>query len=190
MLDTGTHQLLAILMLEQLAVKRFVKYWDKRVKAFGPKKAFQPLTQDGALRDDSSALENGFIRLTPTKGAGGRSIFFCDPALQDFQYSRESMVRAIWYLFHVALECEDTQQRGMVFIVYPYNASLSKLDRKLMENICASVQGCIPRTYYYGEDPRCQGCSSPELPSNSLVFVCVCLQFALVACTFADHLLR
>ena len=148
----GTHQLVAIMLSLQLAVKRFVIYWDKRVAAFGPEKAFQPLTLDGALRDDSSALENGFIRLTTTKASGGRNILFCDPALQDFQYARDSMVRAVWYLFHSALECEDTQKRGLVFIVYPYHASLSKLDRKLMENLFSSVQGCIPSTYYCGKD--------------------------------------
>lgn len=118
------------------------------MEAFGSDKAFLPLTQEGALRDDAYALQNGFVRLTGTQGAGGRNIIFCDPSLQDFKYSQESMLRAIWYIFHAALEGEkgvDTQKRGFIFIVFPYNATLHHLDRKLSKLMVSGVQGCLPR---------------------------------------------
>ena len=128
----------------QLAVKRYVKYWERRVAVFGPEKAFLPLTLEGALRDDHYALQAGFFRLTGTQGVGGRSIIFCDPTRQDFKYTQDSMLRAIWYTFHAALENEDTQKRGFIFIVYPYYAQLGHLDRTLSTRIVECVQGCLP----------------------------------------------
>ena len=128
-----------------MAAKRYIKYWDKRVEIFGPEKAFEPLTLAKALRDDTVALSTGFFRLTGTKGKGGRNIVFCDPSLQDnADYTRESMVRTIWYVLHAALEDEDTQKKGFVFIVYPWKSTTRHFDRELCNRIFACVKGCLP----------------------------------------------
>ncbi|CAB9500455.1 Transfer protein [Seminavis robusta] len=127
-----------------LAVKRYTKYWDKRVDVFGPEKAFEPLTLSGALRDDTAALQTGFFRLMDTKAVGGRSMFFLDPKMQDFQYTQDSMVRAVWYWFHASLEDEDTQKRGVIFIIYSYDSTMGHLDRGLIGRLAKSVQGSLP----------------------------------------------
>ena len=128
----------------QLAVKRYITYWEKRVELFGPEKAFQPLTQNAALKDDAAALHNGFLRLVGTKGIGGRHILFCDSGLQDLSLSRDSAMRAFWYLFHIVLEDEDTQKRGIVFICDLFGSSLGKCDLKLYRGMAGYAQGCLP----------------------------------------------
>lgn len=112
---------------------------------FGPTKAFLPLTQDRALKDDSLALKIGFFRLVPNKDASGRSIITGDPTRQDFtKYTTESMIRAVWYIFHAALEDEDTQKRGVVFVANLTSANIRLLDHELARALALSVTGCIP----------------------------------------------
>jgi hypothetical protein len=115
------------------------------VEIFGPEKAFMPLALSKALKDDTVALSKGFISLTGTKDATGRSIIFIDPSKQDkSKYPRESMCRAMWYFVHAALEDEMTQKRGIVNIVFPHHAKLSQIDRPLLKMNVESLKGCIP----------------------------------------------
>ena len=129
----------------QLAAKRYARYWDKRVELVGPDKAFKPLILSEALVDDSVALSIGFVNLTGTKDPQGRSIIFVDPSKQDrTRYSRESMVRALWYILHAALEDVDTQKHGVVFLIYPHHARFSQFDRTLSMMQLDSLKGVIP----------------------------------------------
>mmetsp|Transcript_31568 Transcript_31568/g.52114 ORF Transcript_31568/g.52114 Transcript_31568/m.52114 type:complete len:284 (-) Transcript_31568:178-1029(-) len=128
-----------------LAALRLVKYWEKRLEIFGSDRAFLPLTQNGALKDDALALSFGFFQLTPCKDSSGRSIMFVDPSRQDkTKYERESMARSAWYVFHSALEDVDTQKKGLVVIVYPKKAKFTQLDRGLAKLNMESIKGCIP----------------------------------------------
>ena len=112
---------------------------------FGPKRAFQPLTLEGGLKDDFVALEIGFFRLVPNKDASGRSIITGDPTCQDFtKYTTKSMIRAVWYMFHAALEDEVTQKRGVVFVADLTSANIRLLDHELARTMALSVTGCIP----------------------------------------------
>lgn len=112
---------------------------------FGPEKAFLPLTQEAALKDDCVALSTGFFTLVGHKDSSGRSIIFGDPTRQDLsKYTTNSMIRAIWYMFHSALEDEDTQKRGLVFVSDLSNISFHMLDHELFRVVALSVAGCIP----------------------------------------------
>ena len=60
----------------QLAAKRLGKYWKKRVALFGPDRAFLPMYQSGAFRDneaDMDTMRQGFARLLPSKDPQGRA---------------------------------------------------------------------------------------------------------------------
>jgi len=130
---------------EDLAAKRYSNYWDKRVALFGPEKAFQKLTQDEALKDDTAALSNEFFRLVGTKDPSGRNIILGDPSKQDHEaIPTDSMARAIWYVFHAALEDETTQQKGWIILAYPQKARVKQFNRDLMKIITSSIKGCIP----------------------------------------------
>ncbi|CAB9518711.1 tocopherol transfer protein-like [Seminavis robusta] len=130
---------------DQKAAKRYAKYWDNRVEVFGPEKAFQPLTLDKALCDDGLALSTGFPTLSPTKHPSGRNILFADATTQMIgAYPTQSMVRAIWYMFHAALEDEETQKKGLVFLGDTRTVKLSLFDKDLARVTAFSVAGCIP----------------------------------------------
>ena len=60
------------------------------------------------------------------------------------KYSRESMVRAIWYMLHAAMENEETQKYGMLFVTYPGGVTMSQIDRGLIKILLPSIQGTIP----------------------------------------------
>mmetsp|Transcript_15549 Transcript_15549/g.21241 ORF Transcript_15549/g.21241 Transcript_15549/m.21241 type:complete len:298 (-) Transcript_15549:278-1171(-) len=146
--DTEEHKLMFLRserFVVDLAVRRFVSYWDKRIELFG-EKAFSPLTLSGPLKDDREALNTGFCRLLPSKEETGRSILFFDPALlDDSRYSRDSMLRAIWYIVHVALQDEETQRRGFIFMNNNGNdPKISQFDRVLVSQCAKSVQHELP----------------------------------------------
>jgi hypothetical protein len=100
---------------------------------------------DGALKDDEGALNVGFARLVSAKDPVGRSIVFVDPSkLDSSKYERESMVRALWYVMHAALENVDAQKVGNIMLGYPRNTKITQVDRKLMKLNMESIRGCIP----------------------------------------------
>lgn len=112
---------------------------------FGPEKAFLPLTLSEAFKDDAVALSYGVISLTGTKDVSGRAILFLEPAkLDKSKYPRESMCRALWYVAHAALEDELTQRRGIVILVYPYQAKISQMDPGLIKMHVDSIKSCLP----------------------------------------------
>lgn len=131
---------------EELAAKRFAKYWDKRVEIFGPTKAFEPLTQEGALSEDKPTFSFGVTRLIPgVKDPSGRSILFFDPSLQDkTKYTNESMLRVIWYTYHAALENVEAQKHGIVLVVWPAEAKFAQFNRPLVKQMASSIKGCLP----------------------------------------------
>ena len=58
---------------------------------------FLPLSQSGALRDDSSALSVGLVQLLPQRDLAGRALIFFDPSRYDTKsskYSNDSLVRS------------------------------------------------------------------------------------------------
>ena len=128
-----------------LAAKRIMKYWDKRVEIFGQDLAYLPMTLKGALKDDRKALEAGFVRLLPgIKEPGGRSILYADPSRYAPKKERITTVRALWYVMHAALEDVETQQKGVVIIADPRKAKMSQTDTKLDKLNVESIRGCLP----------------------------------------------
>mmetsp|Transcript_45511 Transcript_45511/g.68662 ORF Transcript_45511/g.68662 Transcript_45511/m.68662 type:complete len:200 (+) Transcript_45511:651-1250(+) len=116
-----------------------------RIEIFGDK-AFEQMTLDKALRDDGAALSNGFARLLPSKEKAGRSIIWVDPSrLDETKYTRESMVRALFYIQTAALEDESTQKKGVIFMCYNgNNPRFEQFDRKLIKMWAATVRGVMP----------------------------------------------
>lgn len=135
-----------IFFILKLAAKRYAKYWDKRVEIFGPEKAFLPLTLAAALRDDDAALTIGYANyMAGHADPMGRGIMYMEAGRQDkTKYSRESMVRAIWYMLHAAMEVEETQKYGILFITFPAGVKMSQVDRGLIKILLPSIQGTIP----------------------------------------------
>lgn len=129
----------------ELAAKRLCKYWTTRLALFGEEKAFQELKLEAAMKDDLVAIELGIVKVLPYPDEEGRTICYFDPSLQNRElYTRESLLRCFWYSFHVALERESAQQRGIILCVYPRNAKHSQFDKGLAKMISDSMKGCLP----------------------------------------------
>jgi len=130
-----------------LAVKRYLKYWTKRIDVFGDEKAFMPLTLGKGLVDDHVAIEVGYFRIIPgATDDRGRAVIFSDASRQDRnKYSRESMIRAVWYLLHAVLfSSESAQRHGVICVSDPSRAQFSQIDTKLAKLLIPSVLGAIP----------------------------------------------
>ena len=119
-------------------------YWDKRIELFGETKAFMRLTLDEALADDSVALSLGFLRPTDHSDSTGRAILFMDFSQEGkADYTAFSLVRAVWYAIHVALEDEKAQKGGMVILVKQGN-DLRQWDIKTSKEMSGNMAGALP----------------------------------------------
>jgi CRAL/TRIO domain len=156
---------MSILILVQLAVKRYVKYWDKRVEAFGPIYAFQPLTLTGALRDDTVPLELGAMHVIRRNKA--RDILYFDPSkLDKTKYSRESARRAFWYFCHALLEDADVQKRGMIILNFNRHFSNSNRDPQFTKMCVSTIKGALPIRM-----SAIHGCHVPYMYSCAIALV-------------------
>ena len=123
------------------AAQRLVAYWDKRIEIFGETKAFMCLTLDEALADDGSALSLGFLRPTDQNDSCGRGVLFM--SMSKAEYTRMSVVRAVWYAVHAALEDEKAQKYGFVVIVKPH-VRVRDADFRLEKKLADHMNGVLP----------------------------------------------
>lgn len=100
---------------------------------------------EGALRNDTAALETGFCQVTTLKDEAGRGILFLSPGKYDkAQVEVKSMVRMIWYMVHAMLENENVQKHGMILMVNPRNVGFQSISRDLQRQAAFSVSRCLP----------------------------------------------
>lgn len=134
-----------MLLFCQLAARRFVKYWRKRLEIFGPHKAFGPITLHEGLSEDDVAVGLGVMTLLKAQDTSGRSLVYWDPShLDSSKYNTESMVRAFWYVLHAAIENESAQQHGIIVVVDPQRASLTQFDSTIGKLFMNSMSGVLP----------------------------------------------
>mmetsp|Transcript_51421 Transcript_51421/g.76924 ORF Transcript_51421/g.76924 Transcript_51421/m.76924 type:complete len:186 (-) Transcript_51421:474-1031(-) len=101
---------------------------------------------EGSMGNDIDALLNGFVRLLPGKDESGRALIWVDASyLDSTKYTRESMIRALTYIEHAALEDETVQKKGVIFINYNgNNPKFSQFDKTLISMWADSMKGCMP----------------------------------------------
>jgi len=128
-----------------VAAKRLVKYWETRKTIFGDD-AFLPLRlEDGALTpEDVEHIETGAFCLLPGD-EHGRCIIYHDRSRFDRlnHLSHMSILRATWYILHVALEKDNSRENGVV-ILMTSNCGISMFSRKHMRLSWDSLMNAIP----------------------------------------------
>jgi hypothetical protein len=131
-----------------LAAQRYANYWKKRVNMLGPDRAFLPFTLDQALQDPNiqTAFHMGVMTLLDqVQDPSGRAIVYFDPSKYDrSKYTVETILPALWYVLHAALETTTAQQRGLIFIGDPGRAKLSQFDRAVSSELISSLRGILP----------------------------------------------
>lgn len=128
------------------SIKRYTKYWEKRVELFGPIRAYQPITAQSFYdHNDHAPLETGAMQIIYRSDPTERNLLWFDPSkLDPTKYTRESGCRAFWYVFHCYLEDELVQQQGMICLAFFQHFSLKHRDPTFTRMCIQSVQGCIP----------------------------------------------
>eukprot|EP00525_Craspedostauros_australis_P008589 CAMPEP_0198133176 /NCGR_PEP_ID=MMETSP1442-20131203/59429_1 /TAXON_ID= /ORGANISM="Craspedostauros australis, Strain CCMP3328" /LENGTH=290 /DNA_ID=CAMNT_0043794287 /DNA_START=673 /DNA_END=1545 /DNA_ORIENTATION=+ len=132
------------------AVLRIVAYWEHRFTVFGPEKAFLPMTLDGALRDDHDVLEVGMMRCISRDASSStsedrRAILYADPSrLDPTRFTKEALLRSIWYSSQALLEDEEAQKKGIVFISNPRHVKLWQIDIARIRFIFGSFRNFLP----------------------------------------------
>jgi len=131
-----------------LAAARYASYWKKRVEVFGKEKAFLPMTLDQALADPKiqTAFDMGVMTLLEgVQDPSGRALVYFDPSKYDkSKYTVETIIPALWYVLHAALESVTAQQKGVIFIGDPGRAKFSQFDRAVAKELITSLKGALP----------------------------------------------
>ena len=141
-----------------LAIKRYIKYWNKRVEFFGEERAYKPITAESFYENnEQQTLELGACQLIhrpkPTRISDdgtairddGRSIIWIEAMkLDPTKYSRQAGYRAVWYFFHALLEDELVQQRGFICLCSCAHFSNKNRDPVATRTLLPSLQGCMP----------------------------------------------
>lgn len=138
----------------ELAVKRYIRYWDNRLEIFGPERAFLPILDlgpNGAMKDNHKDLQLGYGRYTrpgTCQDPDGRVICFLDgtkldAARNDPDITQEGLLRASWYSIHYGLLSESAQRKGIIVVLRPVKTfkSLAKSPAKFMSK---SIKGAVP----------------------------------------------
>ena len=113
------------------------------MEAFGPIDAFQPLSLNGPLKEDIVPLELGALVIIRRKN--DRDILYFDPSkLDKTKSTRESALRAFWYIFHALLEDVEVQKRGVIILNYTANFKNSNRDPPFPKMCLNSIRGALP----------------------------------------------
>lgn len=129
------------------AVKRYLKFWDKRREIAGDGKAFMKPTlgSEGPLSEDEVAMAQGLLQVLPHKDPSGRTILFMDTSRQHWdQISIYNMARACAYILMTALQDETTQRKGIVLVSWTAREKFYQMNRQFITLMASSVKGALP----------------------------------------------
>ena len=139
------------------AARKLVKYWSERLDAFGPERAFLPMTLAGAMQDEvMDWVQRPIWQLLPVTDSAGRSILFTQTSLRDFsQYTTEQELRSFMYLLETLMEDDARRRKGFI-VLYDgrdlqrkhFSKALSSKLASLTENVypidCKAIHNCHP----------------------------------------------
>ena len=139
------------------AARKLVKYWSERLDAFGPERAFLPMTLAGTMQDEvMDWVQRPIWQLLPATDSAGRSILFAQTSLRDFsQYTTEQELRSFMYLLETLMEDDARRRKGFI-VLYDgrdlqrkhFSKALSSKLASLTENVypidCKAIHNCIP----------------------------------------------
>jgi len=100
------------------AARRMCGYLDLILKLFGIEVLKRPLrTTDFKGKEERSCLRGGLVQLLPYRDRSGRRVMVI---LSDMMKHNHIMrVKIFLYILTVAAECEETQQKGITFVMWP-----------------------------------------------------------------------
>jgi len=144
------------------AAARLALYWEERAAAFGPDRAFLPMTLAGAMKDEVVPMINYPIwQVLPRTDSAGRPILYGQTNRRDFaKYSPQQEMRALMYMLETICEDDDLRRSGYVTLYNAQNVQQDQASRaltkqfvKLLENVypirCRASHMCHPTKFMF-----------------------------------------
>ena len=139
------------------AARKLVQYWDERLYAFGPDRAFLPMTLAGAMQDEVLGwVQHPIWQLLPRTDTAGRAVLYAQTSLRDFaKHTPEQELRSFFYLLETLLEDDDRRRMGFVVLYDARNIQRQHFSRSLTSKLtslaervfplsCCAVHNCHP----------------------------------------------
>jgi len=125
------------------AAKRIALYLDLLLKLFGIEVLKRPLrTTDFKGKEEKSCLRGGLVQLLPYRDRSGRRVMVI---LSDLMSHNHSMrVKLFLYLLTVAAECEETQKKGVLFVMWPGKNTNIRVPSAEEREICSKSFSAFP----------------------------------------------
>ena len=128
------------------AAARLALYWEERLSAFGPDRAFLPMTLAGAMKDEVVPMINYPIwQCLPVTDSAGRTILCGEPSRRDFtKYSPEQEVRALMYMLETLLDDDDVRRKGCVALYNAQDVQQQQARRVLTKKFIQQINHVYP----------------------------------------------
>lgn len=125
------------------AARRMTSYLDLLLKLFGIEVLTRPLrTTDFKEKDERSCLRGGLVQLLPYRDRSGRRVMVI---LSDIMsHSHIMRVKIFLYLLTVAAECEETQQQGILFVMWPGKNTNIRIPQTEERIVCRKSFSAFP----------------------------------------------
>lgn len=99
------------------AAEKLTRFFEIKREFFGNRKLVKDIQQIDLDQRDIAYLYSGHLQLLPLKDNSGRLVIVIYPGPKDRGVSLQSMLRVALYLRMVAIEDEQIQRKGVVFVL-------------------------------------------------------------------------
>lgn len=125
------------------AAQRLVNYLDLLLTLFGIEVLKRPLrTTDFKGKEEKGALRGGLVQLLPYRDRSGRRVMVI---LSDIMsYNHIMRVKLFLYLLTVASECEESQRKGCLFVMWPGTHRNIRIPDSEEREICQNSFSSFP----------------------------------------------
>jgi len=125
------------------AAKRFLKFLDLLLEYFGTDALMRPIRMSDLGKEEMEILRSGQYQLLPFRDRSGRRVIACVGEV-GLAFSLFARMKFLIYLWWVAAEDVETQQRGVISIFWPSFEAAHKFPDKREATEAERVFGAIP----------------------------------------------
>ena len=135
------------------AAERLVLYWTERLAAFGPDRAFLPLTLTGRgalTQADILSLQAGYPCVLPdtTTVNGGQQVVFGDRRQYVQAATTQTRVRSAFYLCHLLAQDDRAQTKGVLLFILLVMPRVQGFDRAFVQKSFSLAVHVFPIVFY------------------------------------------
>jgi CRAL/TRIO domain len=140
------------------AIRRYTKYWTKRIQLLGPTRAFKPITLASLTDSERYVVSSQFASILPSLTTTNldedgneigdpRCVLFIQFAYFDkATMCNEDIVRVMWYMIHSLMEDVNCQKRGFLYLqnAAKFQAIKNCPSIDFLRMCLSYVQECVP----------------------------------------------